>query len=62
MKTLDERNADLLEKLTLAFVVATFIGAETIGGSVLFAVAAVVCYLGCAYITLQQEDSSDDHS
>lgn len=56
MKSLDERNADLLEKLTLAFAIATFIGAETISGRILFALAALACYAGCCYITMQHED------
>jgi len=61
MKPIDERNADLLEKFTLALGVAAFVAAETLGGRLLFALAALICYSLCAYITLEKSDKLEAH-
>lgn len=59
MKPIDERNADLLEKFTLALGVAAFVGAEDLEGFIYFALGAMVCYIMCVYITLKHTDKSD---
>ncbi|MEO1040778.1 MAG: hypothetical protein AAFX52_00670 [Pseudomonadota bacterium] len=62
MKSVAERNADILAQLAIAYFVGAFLAADTIAGSVTLMMAGLICYGACMVITIASTEQSDSEN